>query len=138
MRTYNRAVVLGHAGNDPVLRYTKSGKAVLNLSVATNLKRRDGPEETTWHRVVFWDRLAEIVSKNVHKGSPMYVEGSMSATEWTDREGVARKRIEINARELILLSGSVEGVGSSARRPVDKPAGRDGEERGEIVADIPF
>ena len=104
MRTYNRAVVLGHAGNEPILRHTKSGKAVLNLSVATNSKRRDGPEETTWHRIVFWDRLAEIVSKRVRKGSPLYIEGSMSATEWTDREDRIR----------VLLDDDGDGVADRA------------------------
>lgn len=138
MRTYNRAVVLGHAGNEPILRHTKSGKAVLNLSVATNSKRRDGPEETTWHRIVFWDRLAEIVSKRVRKGSPLYVEGSMSATEWTDREGVARRRTEIYARELVLLGPSGEDSGPDGHRVRGNSRGEDGEERGEVVVDIPF
>jgi len=137
MRTYNRAVVLGHAGNDPVLRRTKTGKAVTNLSVATNLKRRDGPEQTTWHRVVFWDGLAEIVCNNARKGSPLYVEGSMSSSRWTDRDGKDRDRMEINARELILL-------GPASRPVTTAPRGRsaarapDGEERGEVVEDIAF
>ncbi len=140
MRTYNRAVVLGHAGNDPVLRSTKSGKSVLNLSVATNLRRKDGPEETTWHRVVFWDRLADIVNAHVRKGSPLYVEGSMSSTSWTDKDGTSRTRMEINARELILLGG---GPGAPARtapraRPPEPRPSLQGEERGEVVEDIPF
>ena len=138
MRTYNRAVVIGHAGNDPVLRYTKTGKAVTNLSVATNLRRKEGPEETTWHRIVFWDRLAEIVGEQVRKGSAVYVEGPMSISEWTDKEGAARTKVEINARELILL-GNASGAADTAPRarpPISMAAS--GEEMGEVVEDIPF
>jgi len=140
MRTYNRAVVIGHAGNDPVLRATKSGKSVLNLSIATNLRRKDGPEETTWHRVVLRDRLAEIVSNNVRKGSPLYVEGSMSTSSWTDKDGTQRHRTEINARELILLGAPPAGRPRTAprARPAGPPPGPTGEERGEVVEDIPF
>jgi single-strand DNA-binding protein len=139
MRTYNRAVVIGHAGNDPVLRSTKSGKSVLNLSIATNLRRKDGPEETTWHRVVFWDRLAEIVNSNVRKGSPLYVEGTMSMSSWTDKDGTERSRTEINARELLLLGSAPAGAQLTAprARPPARPQA-DGEERGEVVEDIPF
>jgi single-strand DNA-binding protein len=138
MRTYNRAIVIGHAGNDPVLRYTKNGKAVTNLSIATNIRRKDGPEETTWHRVVFWDGLAEIIGKHGRKGMPLYVEGSMSSSEWTDKEGVRRTRMEINARELILLGragDTPQPVVQSQPAPTRAP---DGEERGEVVEDIPF
>jgi len=103
MRTYNRAVILGHAGNDPVLRSTRNGKPVTNISIATNIRRKDGTEETTWHRVVFWDGLAEIVANHVRKGDALYVEGSMSASIWRDTQGIERERIEVNARELILL-----------------------------------
>ena len=138
MRTYNRAVVIGHAGSDPVLRYTKGGKAVTNLSIATNFKRKDGPEETTWHRVVFWDRLAELVGTHVRKGTALYVEGSMSTTEWTDKDGQKKTSLEINARELILLGRSGGAPGStpwSGQNPQQLP---DGEERGEVIEDIPF
>jgi hypothetical protein len=87
MRTYNRATIIGRVGNEVVLRYTKSGKAVVNLRLATNERRKDGPETTTWHRVVLWERQAELAEKYLTKGCLVYVEGNLTARDWTDAQG---------------------------------------------------
>ena len=142
MRTYNRATVIGHVGNDVVLRYTQSGQAVTNLSLATNERRKDGPEVTTWHRVVLWGRLAELAEKYVRKGEPVYVEGPLCSRHWTDKEGETHFRTELSAKELIFLGSRGEEDGSDqtprAQTSAAPAPANDGEERSEVVEDIPF
>lgn len=144
MRTYNRATVIGHVGSDVILRYTQSGQPVTNLSLATNERRKEGPEVTTWHRVVLWGRLAEIAEKYVRKGEPIYVEGPLCSRQWTDKEGETHFRTELTAKELILLGSRGEddaGVSPSSsdiQASLESPPGSDGEERAEVVEDIPF
>lgn len=142
MRTYNRATVIGHVGNDVVLRYTQSGQAVTNLSLATNERRKDGPEVTTWHRVVLWGKLAELAEKYVRKGEPVYVEGPLCSRQWTDKEGETHFRTELSAKELIFLGSKGEGTGPTQTSPPQTsdspPPESDGEERSEVVEDIPF
>ena len=144
MRTYNRATVIGHVGNDVILRYTQSGQAVTNLSLATNERRKEGPEVTTWHRVVLWGRLAEIAEKYVRRGEPVYVEGPLCSRQWTDKEGETHFRTELTAKELIFLGSKTEAgtdatpPANSLQTPSAPTRGGDGEERAEVVEDIPF
>ena len=144
LRTYNRATVIGHVGNDVILRYTQSGQAVTNLSLATNERRKEGPEVTTWHRVVLWGRLAEVAEKYVRKGEPVYVEGPLCSRQWTDKEGETHFRTELTAKEMIFL-GSRDEDGGKVTAPsggiqTSSPSvpASDGEERAEVVEDIPF
>ncbi|MEE2829705.1 MAG: single-stranded DNA-binding protein [Myxococcota bacterium] len=145
MRSYNRATVLGHVGNDIVLRYTQSGKPVVNLRLATNDRRRDGPETTTWHRVVLWDKLAELASRHVRKGQPVYVEGPLSSRQWTDQAGITHRQIELTARECIFLGESpparpVDLAASSNELPEASTQGctaQDGEELDEVLVELP-
>jgi single-strand DNA-binding protein len=134
MRTYNRATIIGHVGSEVVLRYTQSGKPVVNLSVATQTHRKDGPKVTTWHRVVLWDKLAELAEKYVAKGDPVYVEGSLMQRDWTDKDGVTHKQTELNARKLIFLGRPRDG------ESISQPGRRSnsGEELGEVREQIPF
>ena len=143
MRTYNTSTVLGRVGNDVILRYTQSGQAVTNLSLATNERRKDGPEVTTWHRVVLWGKLAELAERYVRKGEAVYVEGPLSSRLWTDKDGETHSRLELTAKELIFLGGRNEDAGekpSSTPLPSQQSTetADDGEERQEVVADIPF
>ena len=133
MRSYNRATVLGHVGNDVVLRYTQAGQPVTNLSLATNERRKDGPTVTTWHRVVLWGKLAELAERYVKKGEAVYVEGPLSSRQWRDEQGETRTRTELTARELIFLGSRVDADGS-----LPGEARGAGEETGEIVEEIPF
>ncbi len=141
MRTFNRATLIGHVGNDVVLRRTQGGKPVVNLSLATNLRKKEGEEVTTWHRVVLWDKLAELAAEHVTKGRALYVEGHITEREWVDAEGVKRWKSEIVARDLIFL-GSRESSGyEDPGAEVLHRAGRraaDGEELAEVRAEIPF
>lgn len=133
MRTYNRATIIGHVGSEVVLRYTQSGKPVVNLSLATEVHRKDGPKVTTWHRVVLWDKLAELAEKYVAKGDPVYVEGTLVQRDWTDKDGVTHKQTELSARELIFLGGKRDGESAQPGRRSGS-----GEELGEVREQIPF
>ena len=133
MRSYNRATVLGHVGNDVVLRYTQAGQPVTNLSLATNERRKDGPTVTTWHRVVLWGKLAELAERHVKKGEAVYVEGPLSSRQWRDDQGETHTRTELTAREMIFLGSRATEVVSPSEESSDP-----GEETGEVVEEIPF
>ena len=114
-RGVNKVILVGNLGGDPELRYTGSGTAVCNFNIATNesYKDRDGNmvEKTEWHRVVAWDRLAEICAEYLKKGRQVYVEGSLQTRQWEDQEGQTRYTTEIKAREMQMLGGPGEGGG---------------------------
>jgi single-strand DNA-binding protein len=110
MASVNKVIILGNLGRDPELRYTPSGSAVCNVSIATtrNWKSREGgerQEETEWHRVVFYDRLAEIAGEYLKKGRPVYVEGRLKTRKWQDKEGKDNYTTEIIAETMQLLGG---------------------------------
>ncbi|WAC74333.1 single-stranded DNA-binding protein [Roseateles sp. SL47] len=110
MASVNKVIILGNLGRDPELRYTPSGSAVCNVSIATtrNWKSREGgerQEETEWHRVVFYDRLAEIAGEYLKKGRPVYVEGRLKTRKWQDKDGKDNYTTEIIAESMQLLGG---------------------------------
>jgi single-strand DNA-binding protein len=115
MASVNKVILVGNCGRDPEIRYLPSGSAVANVSVATTSKRKDKTsgesiEETQWHRVTFFDRLAEIVGEYVKKGRPIYVEGRLVYRKYTDKDGVEKTATDIVATEMQLLGGR-EGMG---------------------------
>ena len=97
-RGINKVILVGNLGADPELRYTGSGTAVCNFNVATNesYKDREGNlvEKTEWHRVVAWDRPAEICAEYLKKGSQVYIEGKLRTRKWQDKEGRDRYTTE--------------------------------------------
>jgi len=107
MRSLNKSTLIGNVTKDPELRYTPSGTAVCSFSVATNREWKDSTgqkkEEATFHKVVAWSKLAEIISQYVKKGSKVYVEGRMANRSWNDQQGNPRNVTEVIADELILL-----------------------------------
>jgi len=108
MASVNKVVLIGHAGQDPELRHTESGTAVVNLTVATTTRwatqgQGEKKERTEWHRVVVWGKQAEYARAHVTKGAELYVEGSLQTREWTDRTGGKRTTTEIQARRIELL-----------------------------------
>lgn len=140
MRTFNRATLIGHVGSDVTLRRTQTGKPVVNLSLATTYRRKEGEETTTWHRVVLWDRLAELAEKYVRKGAPIYVEGPLTCREYVDPQGVKRWKTELVARELIFLNSRADAQNAPPAEVVHR-GGRqapDGEELAEVAGVIPF
>lgn len=108
-RGINKVILVGNLGNDPEVRYMPNGNAVANISIATSDSWKDKTsgeqqEKTEWHRVVFFNRLAEIVEQYVKKGSKIYVEGRLQTRSW-EQEGVKRYSTEIVASEMQMLDG---------------------------------
>lgn len=117
-RGINKVILIGNLGNDPDVRYTQSGAAVANVSIATSEQWKDKntgeqQDRTEWHRVVFFGRLAEIVSEYLRKGSQVYVEGRLQTRKWQDKEGTDRYTTEIVANEMQMLGGRGGGGGSN-------------------------
>lgn len=117
-RGINKVILVGNLGADPELRYTGSGTAVANFTIATNesYKDKDGNlvEKTEWHKLVAWDRLAEIVAEYLKKGRQVYVEGSLQTRKWEDQDGNDRYTTEIKVREMQMLGGPRESDGDGA------------------------
>jgi single-strand DNA-binding protein len=159
MASVNKVILMGNLGRDPETRFTANGAAVCNLRIATTRTWKDKAsgdrrEETEWHSVVLYDRLAEIAGEYLRKGRPVYIEGRLQTRKWQDKEGQDRYTTEIVGMELQLL-GSREGSGGGgaddaggggapARAPAAgatagggarKPAGRGLD---DVDDDIPF
>lgn len=118
MASINKVILIGNLGRDPEVRYTPNGAAVCNVSVATTRNWKDKNsgdkiEETEWHRVVFYDRLAEIAGEYLKKGRPVYVEGRLKTRKWQDKDGKDNYTTEIVAEQMQLLGGREGGGGGS-------------------------
>jgi single-strand DNA-binding protein len=127
MASVNKVILIGNLGRDPEVRYTPSGSAVCNVGIATtrNWKNKDSgerQEETEWHRVVFFDRLAEIAGEYLKKGRPVYVEGRLRTRKWTDKDGVEKYTTEIVGEQMQLLGGR-EGLGGGDMEGGSAPSG---------------
>jgi single-strand DNA-binding protein len=119
MASVNKVILIGNCGRDPEIRYLPSGQAVANVSIATTSRRKDRTsgetvEDTQWHRVTFYDRLAEIAGEYVKKGRPIYVEGRLKYGKYTDQAGVEKNTVDIIATEMQLLGGREGGGAPSA------------------------
>ena len=130
MASLNKVQLIGNCGRDPEIRYLPSGQAVASISVATTSKRKDKQsgeniESTEWHRVTFFDKLAEIVGEYVKKGSPLYVEGRLKYGKFTNKEGHEQNTCDIVADSMQLL-GKPSGESASAPRQAPKPKAADG------------
>jgi single-strand DNA-binding protein len=102
--TYNRVTLVARAAAPPEVRFTSAGQRIATLHLATNRPARAGATPTTdWHRVVCWDRLAEIAVEHVGKGRLVFVEGAVTYRDWQDQQGQKHTLTEIYARELIVL-----------------------------------
>ncbi len=116
--SFNKIIIIGNLGRNPELRYTPQGKPVCDFTVATSEKRKDGDkeakEETTWFRVTFWDRLAEIASQYLTKGKQVYIEGRLSTREWTSKEGRTHVSLEVRGTELQMLGSRGEETSQAA------------------------
>ncbi len=121
-RGVNKVILIGHLGQDPQQRAMPSGKAVVNLRLATTDQWRDkqtgeNKENTEWHNVVMFDRLAEIAAEYLRKGSQIYVEGRIRTRKWQDKEGNDRYTTEIVVNEMQMLGGRGGGDRGSAPAP---------------------
>ena len=118
MAGVNKAILVGNLGRDPELRYTQSGQAVANFTVATTerFSTRDGDrqERTEWHRIVTWGKTAELCAQYLSKGRSVYLEGRLQTREWEDKEGQKRRTTEITAQTVQFLGGRGGGSGGGA------------------------
>jgi single-strand DNA-binding protein len=114
MKSVNKVILLGNLGKDPELKYTPSGTAVAKFSLATSSRYKDKNEQwqdqTEWHNVVAWARLAEIAGEYLKKGSKVYIEGRLQTRSWEDKNTNQKKYMtEVVANDLVLLGGRGEG-----------------------------
>jgi single-strand DNA-binding protein len=167
-RGVKKVILVGTLGNDPEIRYTQAGAAITNISVATSETWKDKQtgqpqERTEWHRVVFFNRLAEIAGEYLRKGSKVYLEGGLRTRKWQDKEGQDRYTTEIVGNEMQMLDSRGAGQGGAGQgggnpmqddthepaprrepapreTPVKKAAdaGAPGGEFGNFDDDIPF
>lgn len=143
-RGINKVILVGNLGQDPQSRAMPSGKAVVNLRLATTDQWRDkqtgeNRENTEWHNVVMFDRLAEIAAEYLRKGSQVYIEGRLRTRKWQDREGQDRYTTEVVASDMQMLGGrGGGGGGGSYEREEPRAAGGGQETRDEFDDDIPF
>ncbi len=115
----NKVILVGNLGRDPEVKYTQSGTAVANFSLATTRRwnDKDGQrqEKTEWHRIVAWRRLAEIVGQYMGKGKQVYIEGRLETRQWEDRDGNTRYTTEVVADNIQMLGRASDGGGGGGQ-----------------------
>lgn len=129
MAGVNKVILVGRLGKDPEVRYTPSGAAVANFSIATSEEWKDKntgekQERTEWHRIVAWRRLGEICGEYLHKGSQIYIEGKLQTRSWEDRDGNKRYTTEIVAQNMQMLDATGKGgktESEEGRFPTEEP-----------------
>ena len=145
MASVNKVTLLGIVGREPELRHMADGTAVVNISIATSRRRKDkisgeSIEETQWHRITFYDRLAQIAGEYVKKGRPVYVEGRLRYGTYIDKTtGVEKHTVDITATELQLLGGRDKGEHrQQATEPPQAPRAAGPSGFDDMDDDIPF
>ena len=149
MASFNKITIVGYLGRDPELRYTPQGTPVCDFSVATTEKRKDKAGEfqdlTTWFKVTFWGRLAEVANQYLSKGKQVYIEGRLTQREWQDREGTTRTSLDVTGSDLQFIGARSEdgapareerasGAGAGSRQPSVREEPADGI----TEDDVPF
>lgn len=155
MASVNKVILVGNLGRDPETRYSPDGAAITNVSLATTDTWKDKAsgekqERTEWHRVVFFDRLAEVAGEYLKKGAQVYVEGRLQTRKYTDKEGVEKYITEIRADRMQML-GSRQGMGggefddsgapprgAGSREASSRPTSKPAPNIAEMDDDIPF
>lgn len=122
MASVNKVILIGNLGKDPEVRYTPTGRAVANVTLATNESWKDKntgekQERTEWHTVVFYSPLAEIAGQYLRKGSPVFIEGRLQTRKWQDKNGQDRYTTEIIANDMKMLGGRGSAGGSAPFMP---------------------
>lgn len=159
MASVNKVILVGNLGRDPEVRYSAEGAAICNISIATTSNWKDKTtgerrEETEWHRIVFYNRLAEVVGEYLKKGRAVYVEGRLRTRKWQNKEGQDQYTTEVIADQMQMLGGRDSasndgGGGGYESGGQSKPAARPQAQRpqapaastanlGDLDDDIPF
>lgn len=140
-RSVNKAIIMGNLGADPELRSTGNGARVASLSIATGRQWTDKSgqkqEKTEWHRVVLWEKLADIAEKYLHKGDTVYIEGEIEYRSYQDKDGVTKYMTEIRGRELVMLGGKGEGGQQRQQGGGQKPAAKKEPTYDDFPAEFP-
>ena len=144
-RGINKVIIVGNLGADPEVRYTPNGNAVTNLNIATTTNWRDkqsgeNQEKTEWHRVVMFNRLAEVAGEYLKKGSKVYIEGSLRTRKWQDKNGMERYTTEIVSNEMQMLDSRGGGSYDSAMNQSESVSTSNTSSHGvdQFDDDIPF
>lgn len=145
MASVNKIILIGNCGKDPEISHTPSGMTACRASIATSIKRKDKNtgeliEETQWHRVIFYDKLADIAAQYLAKGKQVYIEGRMKYGKYTDNNGNERYTADVIATEMQLLGSREEGQAAPRQPPTQqrqapKPAPK---QEPDFDDDIPF
>ena len=146
MASINKVIIVGNLGRDPENRYLPSGEQVTSIAVATTDRWRDKAsgeqkEQTEWHRISFFGKLAEIAGQYLKKGSQVYIEGRLRTRKYTDKEGIDRYATEIIADTMQMLGGRQEGQQSTGRNEYAAQTGGREQRRpnlSDMDSDIPF
>jgi single-strand DNA-binding protein len=155
MSNLNKVLLIGRVGQDPEVRYTKSGQAVADLRIATNdfWKDKQGQkqERTEWHSIVLWGQQAEFAQNYIKKGRLIFVEGRLQTRDWTDKQNVKHYKTEVVANNVQLLDRPAEGAGAPGggqraegkayadSSPASGPTSSSNEPEGAYIEDdIPF
>ena len=123
----NKAILIGNVGKEPEIRKTQSGISVANFSLATS-KKVKGEDKTEWHRIVAWDKLAEIIEKYLHKGDKVMIEGEIETREY-EKDGRKVYTTEIRAWNMEMLGGKSESAPVNPTKNIDL---------NDIPDDLPF
>lgn len=146
MASVNKVIIVGNLGRDPEVRYLASGDAVANIAVATSYKHKDRntgeqKEQTEWHRIAFFGKLAEIVAQYLRKGSSVYVEGRLHTRKYTDKDGIEKYATDILADNMQMLGGRPTDQGDTDmgydQRPMSQQAPRPQAQQGQRQAPPP-
>lgn len=145
MASVNKIILIGNCGKDPETSHTPSGMTYCRASIATSIKRKDKNtgeliEETQWHRVIFYDKLADIAAQYLAKGKSVYIEGRMKYGKYTAQDGTERYTADVIASEMRLLGSREEGQAAprqptAQQRQAPKPAPK---QEPDLDDDIPF
>ena len=140
MSSVNKALIIGNLGQDPEIKYTHSGSPVANLSVATSERWKDKntgeqKEQTEWHRVVVFGRLAEIAEQYLKKGSKIFIEGKIQTRDWEDADGNKKYTTEVVAREMTMLDSKAS---MSSDAPSSDSPSKETPKDDSFEEDIPF
>lgn len=149
-RGINKVILIGNLGQDPVVKYMPNGNAVANVSIATSESWKDKntgeqQENTEWHQVVFFRRLAEVVGEHLKKGSKVYIEGKLQTRKWQDKDGIDRYSTSVIAGEMQMLDS--RGIEKSQASTEPAPVGDNANARSSLADagvyddfddDIPF
>lgn len=149
MASFNKITIVGYLGRDPELRYTPSGTAVCDFSMATTERkgRRDsgeGEDVTTWFRVSLWAKQAELAHQYLAKGRLVYVEGRLTLREYTDREGNKRTSLDVFGTDMQFIGSRADemaaGAGGGSGRAASQSGPREAAPASEAIGDddIPF